>query len=99
MKCLNPECESIEANALNISINVSMTKPDQNIVWDGYTDFAPGSISPTLGTICSECDQEWWVPNYMERITSYIDRDGNVGRHGGITSEPVIFIVTNGEDN
>ena len=92
MKCLNPVCESIIAHALNVSINVSRCEPDPNIKWSGYTDFAPASISPTLGTICEDCGQEWWVNNYKERIDEYLKRDGFIGQLGGITDNPQMFI-------
>lgn len=92
MRCLNPDCDSVTANALNVSINVSITEPGPDLVWQGYTDFAPGGLSATLGTVCDDCEQEWWLSDHMQRIALYLDTDGQIGKRGGIADATTTLV-------
>lgn len=62
MKCLNPECDSLNADELNISVNISITsagseEPD----YEGWTEYGNDLIA--IGTFCPDCEK------------SVIDRD------------------------
>ena len=66
MKCMNPECESLDADEINISVNVSETTPRlAEIEYTGDTEY--GDCSDLIGTTCSDCNEITYLP-YWESI-------------------------------
>lgn len=73
MKCANSGCGSTNAHALNVSVNVSETNPEiPELQFVGWTDFAPGSLSKTIGVICWECGSEYLYADATDRVIEYL---------------------------
>lgn len=70
MKCLNPACESVVAEELNVSINVSETAAEAEKVYLGSTEY--GDTLLALGTTCGECDTITYVHNWKEMLVTNV---------------------------
>jgi hypothetical protein len=77
MKCLNPACNALTADEINVSVNVSLTNPvDQTIlkyesdVYAGETEM--GDCSDLIATTCYRdggCGKETYVHNWKEIVS------------------------------
>ncbi len=57
MKCLNPECGSLDADELNVSVNVSVTSAGvAEPEYEGWTEYGDPLIK--IGTVCPTCEQQ-----------------------------------------
>lgn len=70
MKCLNPECGSLAADEINISVNVSETAESEEVEYLGYTDH--GDTSNMIGTVCRECDSSTYLDNWQGVVKEFI---------------------------
>lgn len=61
MKCWNPECTSISAQPINISLNITEVFPAQGEDYTGVTDY--GDPGETFATSCTG------DPDSCERVT------------------------------
>ena len=70
MKCWNPECNSITAQPINISINISEVFPGEEVEYVGYTDY--GDPGQDFATSCTgdedSCERITYAPNWKEII-------------------------------
>ena len=67
MKCLNPECGSVEAIELNISLNL----------YEGaeYTDYGdPGEL---IATSCIECERIVYAANWLDIVLKMVQPTGD----------------------
>lgn len=70
MKCLRPECGSLGAEELNISVNYSETEDSEEVEYTGTTEY--GDPSPMIGTVCFDCGFTTYLPNWQETVMSFI---------------------------
>jgi len=57
VKCLNKKCGSLEADELNVSVNVSVTSAEKaEPEYEGWTEYGDDLIP--IGTVCPICEQQ-----------------------------------------
>jgi hypothetical protein len=66
MKCLNPDCESVMADELNVSLNVSETVDIEEVEYSGSTEY--GDTSAGIGTWCPDCEVMTFNHDYLKII-------------------------------
>lgn len=72
MKCLNPACESIAADEINVSVNATSTEElDGPVQYTGDTEY--GDCSDGIGTYCSECGMTVYVSYWKDIVVSWSD--------------------------
>ena len=71
MKCHNPDCNSVRAIEVNISINTSDCWAGETIDYTGDTDY--GDHSPAIGTYCYDCRATSLLNNYRNIVMNHID--------------------------
>lgn len=69
MKCLNSECERLDADELNISLNLSGTTEEVDFEYTGSTDY--GDPSDFIGTYCSNCGF-MYEPDATESVLRFL---------------------------
>jgi hypothetical protein len=87
MKCLNPECESLSADEVNVSYNVSYTangKPEPEYLGDTYM----GDCSALIGTTCPDCNREVLLPNAVSVILNHLVHEFSDSKTHRITYAP-----------
>jgi hypothetical protein len=78
MKCLNPECGSLNADELNITLNVSDTaegvaEPE----YGGSTDYS--NLHLAVGTTCQNCGKDVFYDDWTARVADAYTPDMTVG--------------------
>lgn len=69
MRCLNPECGSLDADEINLTLNVSNTEPGEELpIYSGSTDYAINGMHPPIGTTCLECNKDVFYTDWVEII-------------------------------
>lgn len=86
MKCYNSACDSISADEVNISVNISLTEPQEEKEYTGYTEY--GDTSGFMGTLCPDCGLLVWAPDALATATIYLQTEGLPG-----------VVTTLGEEN
>jgi hypothetical protein len=71
MKCANQACGSPAANEINISVNFSECSESLETEYTGSTEY--GDPSPMIGTLCYECGEATYLPNWREVVRNFID--------------------------
>lgn len=66
MRCYNPECGSLAANEVNISVNLTYTEESAEVIYSGESE--NGDYSGALGTACDECGQVTYVSSWEKEV-------------------------------
>lgn len=75
MRCLNPECGSVTADELNVSLNLSMTYEQEVTEYTAETEY--GDLGDQIGTWCSECQRRTYLPNWLEVVARWVGPSGD----------------------
>ena len=68
MKCASPECERLDADELNISVNLTDTTEELDFEYTGDTEY--GDCSDRIGTYCHDCGTVY-LPNATETVLRF----------------------------
>jgi hypothetical protein len=69
MKCANPECPRLDAEELNISVNVTETTEELDFEYCGNTEY--GDCSDAIGTYCRGLCGAVYYPNATETVIRF----------------------------
>jgi hypothetical protein len=73
MLCLNPECGSLKADEVNVSVNTSGTLDELNeigrIEYTGDSEY--GDMSDLIGTACQECNEITYLANWQDIVIGW----------------------------
>lgn len=81
MKCLNPECGSLNADELNVTLNISYTESGaEEPEYTGSTDYAVGSnLHLPIGTTCMDCEKDVFFDDWAASVAAALTPDMTVG--------------------
>lgn len=79
MRCFNKECNSLSAQAVNVSLNISYTYTDSLDEYTGHTDY--GDPSETIATSCfgdpDSCERTTYAPNWRDLVLKVVAPSGD----------------------
>jgi hypothetical protein len=71
MRCLRPDCGSVAADELNVSVNVSFTYEQEELEYTGETDYMDPLVK--IGTWCSECERTTLLPDWQAAVIKSVE--------------------------
>lgn len=97
MKCLNPACGSLNADELNVTLNMSETDHgEEEPEYSGTTHYAIGSnIHLAVGTTCMDCDRSVFYDDWLDQVSSMWTPDLVVWSEEGVWKSRVPATVEN----